>query len=146
RDTKIAGGYGIFYDSFVLQTLAQQQEQVSYSTFFSPTGQPTGLPVQTAFVVNQHGLDVPRYRTVSLSVDRKLPGEFYGKAAYTHKEGSQGFAFVNDMQGALGQVPEGGLYRLRNGRHDVYHAMELSVRRTFAGQFEWFAGYTRSSA
>ena len=140
RDTKIAGGYGIFYDALVLQTLAQQQEQVSFSTFFLPGGQPAGLPVQTAFLVNQHGLDVPRYRTASLSVDRKLPLEFYAKASYTHKEGSQGFAFVNDLQTAGGPVPEGGFYRLHNGRHDVYRALELSIRRTFAGQFEWFAG------
>jgi len=128
----------------VLQTLAQQQ--VSYSTFFLPGGQPAGLPVQTAFLVNRHGLDVPRYRTASLSVDRKLPLEFYAKAAYTHKEGSQGFAFVNDLQTAGGPVPEGGFYRLQNGRHDIYRALEFSIRRTFAGQFEWFAGYTRSSA
>src|SRR4029079_8261073 len=26
RDTKVAGGYGVFYDALVLQTLAQQQE------------------------------------------------------------------------------------------------------------------------
>jgi Carboxypeptidase regulatory-like domain len=146
RDTKIAGGYGIFYDALVLQTLAQQQDQISYSTFFLPGGQPAGLPVQTAFLVNQHGLTVPRYRTASLSVDRKLPLDFYARAAYTHKEGTQGFAFVNDMQTAGGPIPEGGIYRLDNGRHDVYRAMELSIRRTFAGQFEWFAGFTRSSA
>jgi hypothetical protein len=36
------------------------------------------------------------------------------------------------------------MYQLHNGRHDQYQALELSIRRTFAGQFEWFAGYTRS--
>src|SRR5205814_6982704 len=29
---------------------------------------------------------------------------------------------------------------------DRYDAVELTVRRTFAGKFEWLAGYTRSSA
>jgi hypothetical protein len=89
---------------------------------------------------------MPRYRTASLSIDRKLPFDFYARAAYTHKEGIRGFAFVNDEAFDRGTVPEGGIYRLENARHDVYQATELSIRRTFAGQFEWFAGYTRSSA
>jgi Carboxypeptidase regulatory-like domain len=136
RDTKFAAGYGVFYDALVLQTLARAQDQTSYSTFFLPGGQPTGLPVPTAFLVNQHRLDMPRYRSANLSVERKVPFEFLAKAAYTRKEGSRGFAFV----------PDGGLYQLQNGRHDVYQALELSIRRTFAGQFEWFAGYTHSKA
>jgi hypothetical protein len=41
---------------------------------------------------------------------------------------------------------EGGYYDLRNTRRDRYDAVELSVRRTFARQYEWSAGYTRSSA
>jgi hypothetical protein len=146
RDTKFAGGYGVFYDALVLQTLAQQQEQVSYSTFFLPGGQPLGLPVKTAFQVNQRGLEMPRYRTASMSVDRKLPFEFYARAAYMHKEGVEGFAFVNELPVFAGPVPAGGFYRLQNDRHDIYRAAEFSIRRTFAGQFEWFLGYTRSSA
>jgi hypothetical protein len=38
------------------------------------------------------------------------------------------------------------VYQLLNHRHDRYDAADFSVRRTFAGQFEWFAGYTRSSS
>jgi len=37
-------------------------------------------------------------------------------------------------------------YELANSRRERYDAAEFSVRRTFAGRFEWFAGYTRSSA
>jgi hypothetical protein len=43
-------------------------------------------------------------------------------------------------------LTEGAIYQLYNLRRDRYDALELSVRRTFAGQFEWFAGYTRSGA
>ena len=136
RDTKFAAGYGTFYDTLVLQTLARAQDQTSYSSFFLPDGQPTGVIVPTAFLVNQHRLDMPRYRTATASVERKLPLEFLAKAAYIRKEGSRGFAFI----------PDGDFYQLRNGRHDVYQAVEFSIRRTFAGQFEWFAGYTRSKA
>jgi hypothetical protein len=34
---------------------------------------------------------------------------------------------------------------LCNWKHDRYRAFDLTIRRTF-GRFEWFAGYTRSSA
>ena len=136
RDTKFAAGYGVFYDALVLQTLAREQDQTSYSTFFLPGGDASGLPVPTAFLVNQRRLRMPRYRSANLSVERKLPLEFFAKAAYTHREGSRGLAFV----------PDAGFYELQNGRHDVYRALEISLRRTFAGQFEWFAGYTHSSA
>ena len=146
RDTRIAAGYGTFYDALVLQTVAQQQEQVSYSTFYLPGGQPMGAPVKTAFLVNQHGLEMPRFRTASLSIDRKLPFELYARAAYMHKEGLDGLAFINELPVAPGLIPGGGFYSLQNARHDTYQAAEFSVRRTFGGQFEWFLGFTRSSA
>ena len=50
------------------------------------------------------------------------------------KREAGGFAFVNDLQSPAGPIPEGGLYQLHNWRHDEYQALELSVRRTFAGQ------------
>jgi carboxypeptidase family protein len=146
HETKIAGGYGVFYDALMLGIIAQGQDQVSYSTFFLPGGMIQRGPVMTEFLVNQQQLRAPRYRTLSFSVERKLPLELYGKAAYLRREGSQGLMFVNDLQVAEGGIPAGGLYRLHNGRHDRYDALELSLRRTFAGRFEWSMGYTRSSA
>jgi hypothetical protein len=146
RDTKLSGGYGVFYDVLILQMLALQQSQISYSTFYLPGGQVAGLPVKMAFSVNPRNLEMPRYRTGSFSIDRKLPLDFYFRASFTHKEGLRGLAFVSDSPFGAGPLPDGGFYRLQNTRHDLYRAAEFSIRRTFAGQFEWFAGYTRSSA
>ena len=146
RDTKIAGGYGVFYDALALGTLSQDQDQASFSTFYLPSGAVSRGPVMTAFLVNDHELRVPRFRTLSLSVERKLPLELYAKSSYVHKEGTRGFVFVNDLLPAASEAAQGGMYQLRNWRHDRYDALELSVRRMFAGQFEWSAGYTRSSA
>jgi hypothetical protein len=143
RDTKFAAGFGIFYDTLPLATLMQPQDQFSQSTFFLPNGQVRG-PVETAFVADQRNLDAPRHRISSVSVERKLPFDFYGKAAYTHKVGSQGFTFVNELVGASNF--EGGLYQLRNWRHDRYDSSEFTIRKTFGRQYEWVAGYTRSSA
>ena len=40
---------------------------------------------------------------------------------------------------------DGAVFQLRNSRRDRYDAVDFAIRRTFAGQFEWFLGYTRSS-
>lgn len=146
RETKLAGGIGIFHDALNLGSLTLHQDQVSYSTFYSPAGTIDGVPVETAFLVNEHDLRVPRYRTVSFSVERKLPFDLYGKAAFTHKTGSRGWMFINQPGVFDGELPDRSLYLLTNSRRDRYDATEWTVRRTFAGQFEWFAGYTRSSA
>lgn len=140
KQTKIAGGFGIFYDALSLGTLTRHQDQISLATFFDPTGLPRRSPVETMFLVNERELDVPRYRTSSLSAERRLPFDFYGKAAWTRRVGSSGFTFINERE-----AEAGGYYFLRNWRHDRYQALELSLRRTF-GRFEWSAGYTRSSA
>jgi len=102
--------------------------------------------VPTKFLIDDHALSAPRYRTTSFSIERKLPFDFYGKAAYMHKVGSGGFTFINELEAFGGAPIEGGLYQLRNWRHDRYDAAEFTVRRVFGGRFEWVAGYTRSSA
>jgi hypothetical protein len=38
------------------------------------------------------------------------------------------------------------VYNLSNTRIDRYDALDIGIRRTFKGQFEWFAGYTRSAS
>jgi hypothetical protein len=88
---------------------------------------------------------VPRYRTTSLTVERKLPLELYGKASYIRRVGKLGLTFAPDETDDA-PIPLDGLYRLRNWRNDRYDALELTLRRTFAGKFEWVGGYTRSSA
>ena len=141
RDTKLSAGVGVFHDALTLSTLTQNQDQVSLSTFFPPGGIGQRGPVETAFAVNEHALQAPRYRSASFTAERKLPFDFFGRAAYSHRVGSRGFTFVNELA-----PPGGGLYQLRNWRHDRWDAAEFSIRRTFKGKYEWVAGYTRSSA
>jgi hypothetical protein len=50
------------------------------------------------------------------------------------------------LSGSPAAVPGISAYDLRNGRRDRYDAVDVSFRRTFFGQYEWFAGYTWSSA
>jgi carboxypeptidase family protein len=145
HETKLSAGFGVFHDALTLSTLSQSQDQISLSTFYLPNGVVRG-PVQTRFLMNDHDLHAPRFRTVTFGAERRLPFNFYGKAAYLHKVGSDGFTFVNEIEAVGGAPIAGGLYQLRNWRHDRYDAAEFVVRRTFGGRFEWVAGYTRSRA
>ena len=143
RDTKLSAGWGIYYDAISLALIARQQDQTSLSTFY-PVGAPPIGPVPTAFQVLDQSLSTPRYQTATVNIERKLPFDFYGRAGYTWRYGSQGFVFVPEGPGA--SFLQGTTFDLRNGRRTRYDAFDFAIRRTFAGQFEWFLGYTRSSA
>lgn len=145
RDTKFSAGWGTYYDAMNLQLLARPQDQASLSTFFPTAGPPAG-PLISSFAMNDHTLHNPEHRNASLSVERKLPMAVYLKASYLHRTGSQGFTFLPLSPQAA--VTESGtvVYTLRNALQDRYDAFEISARHTFAGRYEWFAGYTRSNA
>src|SRR5439155_27011041 len=119
HETKVAAGIGIFYDAPSLGILGRQ-DQVSVSTFYNPSGEISRGPVETAFLVDQRNLRSPRFRIVSLSFERKLPFESYGKASYISKLGHSGFTFAPDAMATFAPIPIDGLYRLRNWRNDRY--------------------------
>jgi len=52
----------------------------SYSTFYLPDGTVQG-PVPTSFLVNNRTLSTPKYQTANVTVERKLPFDFYGRRA-----------------------------------------------------------------
>ena len=142
---KISAGWGIYYDAISLGTLAREQGQVSFSTFFLPDGVVHG-PVPTSFEVNDRALSTPKYQTANVTLERKLPFDFYAKASYTWRAGGRGFVFDTVSPESGPMFYDGSVFRLRNSRRERYDALDFAVRRTFAGRFEWFLGYTRSSA
>jgi hypothetical protein len=145
RDTKFAVGWGIYYDAINLNIVSQQQDQVSLSTFYLPGGAVQG-PVPTQFQVYDQLLKVPYYQNASLTVEHKLPRQYYLRAGYTRRQGSRGLIFYPTAPVTEGNFYQGVSYLLTNSRHQRYDALDLSLRHTFAGKYEWFAGYTRSSA
>ena len=153
-DTKFSAGWGVYHDAISLALVSSQQDQVSLATFYAPGGV-AQEQVLTAFHVNDHALKAPEYRTAGAGVERKLPFSFYLKAEYTHRVGDRGFVFTPPPGGMPTTPPASATaspaasvadYNLSNTRRDRYDALDIGVRRTFAGQFEWFAGYTRSSS
>jgi hypothetical protein len=145
RNTKVSAGWGVYYDAISLALFTRQQDQVSLSTFFLPGGAPAGQ-VQTSFLINERGLEAPYYNTSSVSVEHKLPSAFYLRAGYMRRVGSRGFTFLPAFPGAALAQAGVAQYALSNSSRNRYDAFDISIRHTFAGRFEWFAGYTRSSA
>ena len=146
--TKFSAGWGVYYDALSLQTVAQPA-QTSYSTFYLPDGTITP-PVPTTFQVDDRLLKAPSYRIASVSAERKLPRELYLKATFTHRTGTHGLEFepLNPQPLPLppGLFYQASSYSLGDNRRDRYDGLDISVKRTFARQFEWYVGYTRSRA
>lgn len=147
HDTKFSVGWGVYYDAISLGSISRQQDQISLSMFYPLEGIAQG-PVVTSFLANDRSLAAPYYQTASFTVERKLPHAFYLKSGYTRRAGDRGFMFIPPP----GIFNSGTIFativnfQLVNSRRERYDAAELSVRHTFAGKFEWFAGYTRSSS
>jgi Carboxypeptidase regulatory-like domain len=144
--TKFSLGWGIYYDAINLGLITHPPGQVSLSTFFPSDGSPPQGPVTTSFAVNQRALEAPFSRTTSFAVEQKLPHAFYLRSGYMHRAGVHGLVFDPPSLAVAGGFQEGAVFQLSNSRHDWYNAVDLSLRRTFAARFEWFAGYTWSSA
>lgn len=141
---KFSAGYGIYYDAVNMGLIARPNE-ISLSTFYLPGGVVEG-PVATSFMVNDHALSTPRYQTASMGVERKLPFDFYGKAGYTHRQTNNGFVFETTAPESGAEFYNGAQFQLRNSRRDRYDAADFTLKRTFAGRYEWFLGYTRSNS
>ncbi|MCS6954006.1 MAG: TonB-dependent receptor [Bryobacteraceae bacterium] len=139
RDTKLAAGWGVFNDSLNLEPLTRHQDQVSLATFFSPAGTVARGPVMTSFGADERALRVPRARLFSLSLERKLPGDLYVKSAYLRRRGDHGLTFTEG-----GSPDSAVIFWLRNQRSDRYDAVELTLRKLFAGQYAWLASYVFS--
>ena len=145
RDTKFSAGWGVYYDAISLSIVAPQQDQVSLSTFYLPGGIVQG-PVQTSFEVFDKFLKVPYYQNATATVERKLPHQYYLKAGFTRRSGDRGFTFYPSVPVTPDSFYQGVTYILGNSRRERYDALDIALRHTFAGKYEWFAGYTRSSA
>jgi hypothetical protein len=145
RGTKLSAGWGIYYDAISLGTIARRQDQTSLATFYQPDGTPDGT-VTSRFLISDHTLAAPRFQNVSVSMEQKLPQEVYLRLSYIRRRGSRGFEFLPPPFAPGGPLPPVLNYQLENARRERYDAVEISLRHTFAGKYEWFAGYTRSSA
>jgi hypothetical protein len=142
---KLSAGWGVYYDAIPIDTITMQQGQTSLATFY-PIGAPPIGPVPTVFEVDQRALRTPYFHTTSLTIERKLPFDFYGKAGYMRRYGNDGFTFEPAAPETVAMFYQGAVFNLTNTEKRRYNAFDVSLKRTFGGQYEWFLGYTRSYA
>jgi Carboxypeptidase regulatory-like domain/TonB-dependent Receptor Plug Domain len=145
KDTKFSAGAGVYHDAIDLALTARRPDLTSLSTFYLPDGIVQG-PSPESFEVNDRSLRTPRYSITSVSVERKLPFQFLAKTGYMHRQTNNGFEFVAPGATFTPELFNGAQFNLINGRRDRYDAVDFTLRRTFAGKYEWFLGYARSSA
>lgn len=145
KNTKFSAGAGIYHDAIDLELTARQPNLTSLSTFYLPDGLIRG-PAPESFAVNESALSTPRYSIASAGVERKLPFEFFAKAGYMHRQTNNGFQFTAPGAIFTPELFNGAQFELSNGRRDRYDSVDFTLRRTFAGKYEWFLGYTRSAA
>ena len=159
-DTKLTAGAGIFHDAANLGLLARAEDAQRLDVYYATDGRTlSNSPILISFQANEQVLRRPRFLNFDVGLERKLPSSFYLTASVMLKRGSNGFAFINLFQPpvfAPGSVPGvlltidprpvGAEFQLANIGQDRYHAVEVTLRRTFKQGYEFFASYVRSSA
>lgn len=153
--TRISGGWGVVYDASSLRLFTRPLDQFSVTEYFDPSGAMVRGPAIAAFAIDPGlALRSPRYQTWSLGLERKLPGNFMLRAEWLRRRGQNGFTYAGVPQPVapapvLALYPRpviDVIYTLGNSRRDVYDSFSAVVRRSFRGQYEFMAAYTRSRA
>ena len=140
-DTKLAAGIGLFPDAPNLDFLARPLAGQRFDVFYAANGQtPLGAPVATSFQINQRNIRTARALNWSVGVEHKLRSPLYLRVEFVQKRGGKGFAYVNANPGQLT-----GPFELRSIRRDRFDSFQATVRRTFKGNYEVLASYTRSA-
>jgi hypothetical protein len=145
KNTKFSAGWGVYFDAIQTELLANRSDLLSLSTFYMPTGAVQG-PVATSFLVNNRLLSTPKYGLASMGVEQKLPFQFFARASLIRRSSNNAFTFTAPNPIASPDVYDGAQYVLNNARRDRYTSFDFSLKRTFANKYEWFLGYTHSSA
>jgi hypothetical protein len=150
--TRVAGGYAVTHDAVPLQPFGEVLDQTALTTEYSANGTPSGPPVLTSYLPGSD-LKLPRATNWTLGVDHEISARLTASISYLRRRGTDGFDFVNilapEAAPSLLPLPSGsvpGEYQLQNLRQDHFDSVQVKIRQTFSGQFEWMASYTRSQA
>jgi hypothetical protein len=151
--TRISGGYSLTHDAVTMDMLGRPLDQTAVTTRYNTDGTAAGPPTLTTFAIGNSPLVLPRAGNWTLDATRQLSTHVHVTAKYLRRRGTDGFAFINtlapDAPPSLLPLPNAdsaGIYQLTNLRRDDYDSVQVSVRQTFSGQYEWMASYTHSRA
>ena len=139
---KFSMGWGIYNAPLNLALMGQAFDQQQVDTFYDPTGAavPPGA-ILSQFVMPAGGLRQPRFATSSAGWQEKFGRNTLVSLELLARNGSHGFAFVDQQP-----TQQGGIFLLKDQRKDRYRAATFSVRHVFSENTEIYGAYTRSRA
>ncbi len=140
---KISLGWGIYNAPLNLALIGQALDQQQVDTFFlDSAGNPIApTTVASQFVLPARGLQQPRFATSSAGWQEKFGRNTLVGLELLARNGSHGFAFVDQRPSQ-----PGGIFLLQDHRKDRYRSATFSVRRVFSASAELYGAYTRSRA
>jgi hypothetical protein len=147
----VAGGYAITYDAVNLGTVGRSLDQSAITTHYNPDGIAAGPPALTTFVPAGRPLQLPRAENWTASVDQRLSEHLFAGARYLRRSETNGLTYANSLapygtpyESPLPNTVLDGVFELTNLRHDRYESVDLTVRQTLSGQYEWMASFVHS--
>jgi hypothetical protein len=150
--TRVSGGYAVTHDAVTMSMLGRPLDQTALTTTYLTDGAPAGPPAVTTFTIGNTPLRLPRAGNWNAGLDHQVSTHFFVTAKYLRRRGTDGFTFLNPLAtGPPSLLPlpggeSGGDYQLTNLRRDDYDSVQVSVRQTFSGQYEWSVAFTHSRA
>lgn len=140
--SKLSFGWGIYNAPLNLALIGQVLDQQQVDTFYDTTGSvaPPGQVV-SQFVMPASGLRQPRFATSSAGWQEKFGRNTLVSLDLLARNGSHGYAFVDQQPSQ-----PGGVFLLGDQRKDRYRSATFSVRHIFSENTEIYGAYTRSRA
>jgi carboxypeptidase family protein len=140
--SKISIGWGIYNAPLNLALIGQALDQHQLDSFYDPTGKIVVLgPVVSQFALPTNGLQQPRFAISSAGWQQKFSGNTLLGLEFLARNGSHGFAYVDQQP-----TQPGGVFLLQDTRKDRYRSASLSVLHVFSRDMEVYGAYTRSVA
>ena len=153
-NTRISGGYAVVYDPTIIQLFVRPYDQYTLTDTYSATGTPLLTNALSYYTVPNERLKAPMYQNWTLGVDHQFPRRIRGSLNLLHRNGGDGFAYINMLPApipappAIAQAYHASYveqeFVLTNARHDQYEAAQVIVHQALKGRYEWMASYTRS--
>jgi hypothetical protein len=140
--SKISIGWGIYNAPLNLSLIGQAFDQHQLDSFYDPAGKTVVLgPVVSQFALPANGLQQPRFAISSAGWQEKFGGNTLLGLEFLARDGSHGFAYVDQQP-----TQPGGVFLLQDTRKDRYRSATLSVLHVFSRDMEVYGAYTRSVA
>lgn len=139
---KLSFGWGIYNAPLNLALIGQVLDQRQVDTFFfDAAGNPIPPSTTTSQFVLPGRLSQPRFATSSASWQEKFGRDTLVSLDLLARNGSHGFAFVDQQPSQ-----PGGIFLLQDQRQDRYRSATFSARHVFSENTEIYGAYTRSKA